>query len=176
MQELLLQMGLSPEEAAVYQVLLNSGGAKATAIARLMGIRRTSCREYLSALEAKGFINSAKIGNKYYYQAEDPDRFRQIAEERNFLLDRLLPELRQLSVVEAWQVQSIDQEDLELELQRAKRKNQSITNFGNSKNGGAIVNGKTLLLHSTAVEMPALKINSTTFALFHQALVGGTPC
>src|SRR3989338_4868906 len=94
MDALLKQFNFTPQEVAVYKALLDLGTGRVSDIAKVTGQKRTSCQEYVQNLARKGFLISTKIGNKYFYQAEDPDKFRQIANEREFVVGRLVADLQ----------------------------------------------------------------------------------
>ena len=95
MEEMLKQFNFTQPEILVYLALLKSGGATVSKLAVATHLKRTSCQEYIRSLEERGFINSSKIGNKFFYQAEDPDKFRQMVHERVYVVDRLLDTLRE---------------------------------------------------------------------------------
>ncbi len=170
MEQLLKQFSFSQGEAAVYKILLTLGGAKVSEIAALTKLKRTSCQEYVQSLEQKGFINYTKRGNKFYYQAEDPDKFRQIINERQFIVDRLIPQERARSEKNEWQARSLNTEEIERALRRAKRKGQEVISFGNETCGGALVNKNVVLLQSPDKELPAIEIQSRVIVDLHREL------
>lgn len=173
MDQLLKQFNFSDEEIIVYRTLLKLGGAKISTIAKETGLKRTSVQEYIRSIEEKGFINSSKLGNKYFYQAEDPDRFRQIMNERVFIVDRLIPELRHAPREDVWKVRTLTLEEKRLKLKRAKKKELGVEQFGNETVGGVIINNKEALLYSTNAETPAIEIRSGEVAKLHQDLLKG---
>lgn len=171
MDHLLRQFNFSEGEIIVYKALLKSGGAKVSHIADLTGLKRTSCQEYIQSLVQKGFINSSKIGNKYFYQTEDPDKFRQIVNERQYIVDRLIPMLKQKPTHEEWQVREVKIEEVKRKIFQAKKKQQSTTQFGNASVGGAVIGGTSTLLFSTNKEISAIEIISKTISNFHQDIL-----
>lgn len=171
MEKLLKQFGFSDPEVVVYKALLRLGSAKVSEIARAAGQKRTSCQENIRSIEEKGFINSTKVGNKYFYQTEDPDRFRQIMSEREYIVDRLIPDLRNQKKPEIWEARSLSREEAELIVRRAKRKEQEVTMFGEGEVKGLLVNNETIALISTNDEIPAVEIRSKVLAGFHKELL-----
>lgn len=162
---------MSSPEVLVYMTLLRLGGAKVSDIAKAAKLKRTTCQEYVRSIEDKGFINSTKLGNKYFYQTEDPDKFRQIMNERQFIVDRLIPQLRQTSTLAEWRVHTTTTHDVGVKIRRAKRREQAVLNFGTAQAGGALVNQDTVLLFSTNQETPAIEIKSKVIVELHKLLL-----
>lgn len=171
MESLLKQFGLSEQEIVVFKILLKLGGAKVSDIAKQAGTKRTSCQEYIRSLEEKGLINYSKIGNKYFYQVEDPDKFRQVISERQFVVDKLIQGLREQSAEEEWQVRAVDVDEVQKIIKRAQKKEQEVINFGDKKVGGALVNKQKVLLYSTDQEMPGLEIKFQSIEKLHKDLL-----
>ena len=167
MESLLKQFGLSEQEIVVFKILLRLGGAKVSDIAKHAGIKRTSCQEVIRSLEEKGFVNYSRIGNKFFYQVEDPDKFRQIISERQFVVDRLTVLLRQQQIESDWEARSLEILEAKKIIKRSKRKDCNITEFGDKSIIGAIVDNKKVLLISTDMDIPAVEIKSKDVAEFH---------
>lgn len=171
MEKLLKLLNFSQEEILVYKVLLSAGSAKVSDIAKNLNIKRTSCQEYVKSLVGKGFVNSTKVGNKYYYQPEDPDRFRQIINERQFIIDRLLSELTPDLVNNDWSVSTISLDEAKQEIKRLTKKEKNRINFGGQEVGGTIIGDKFIILVSKDKELPAVKINSKSLVQFHELIL-----
>ena len=73
-KNVLEEMGLSPEESAIYLALLRVGGSIASAVARETGIKRTTVYALLRSLANKGFVMLYYRKNKQLYYAEKPQR------------------------------------------------------------------------------------------------------
>ncbi len=170
MEKLLESFDVRFTEARVYKKLLLLGGASVSQIAKNLGIIRTSCQEYIKNLVQKGLVNSTKIKNKYFYQAEDPDVLRQRIDERVYTLDRLLPKLKELGKQEEWAVASTTKDEVDKKLRWAKRKKFNVLKFGNEKVGGVIVNGTCVVLVSEYDELPVVEIVSEEIAKLHKIL------
>ncbi len=171
MEKFLKYFGITPHEVAVYHTLLKIGGAKTSQIALDTGLKRTSVNEYIRSLEAKGFVNATKVGNKYFYRAEDPDQFYQILHERQFVVDHLVPKLKQLSLQEDWQVHSLRLEEAQRKIKRAKRKQNETIIFGKKETGGALLNNQSVVLFSTDKDISAIEIKSKAIVEFHKTIL-----
>ena len=134
----------------------------------IQNIEMNAGQEYIKSIEEKGFINSAKLGNKYFYQAEDPDRFRQIISERLFVVDRLIPELRHASKKDLWQARTLTLDEKRLKLKRARKKELAVTEFGDDKIGGTVIGEREVVLYSTNTEIPVIEIKSEIIVRFHR--------
>lgn len=174
MDELLNQFGLSPEETLVYKTLLKLGGAKVSEIASTLNFKRTSTQEYIRSLGEKGFINSTKFGNKYLYQAEDPDKFRQIINEREFVVDRLVNDLKNKTVDTEWQVRSLTKLEVNQQSKKAQKKGVTAEEFGKAIIGGRVVGVKTIFLWGEDKDLPAIEIISEELAELHLELIKAT--
>lgn len=171
MEELLKQFNFTRPEILVYRALLKSGGATVSELAKAAGLKRTSCQEYIRSLEERGFINSSKVGNKFFYQAEDPDKFRQIVSERVYIVDRLLDTLRKKDQEEKWQVRSLTHEKSNRQVRRAKRKGTIIMHY-KYKNAELFIVGKDkIILNTLHGEIGAVEVISKSLVYFHHPLL-----
>ncbi len=171
MESLLKQFNLTQQEIVVFKILLKTGGAKVSDIAKQANIKRTSCQEYIRGLVEKGLVNYSKIGNRYFYQTEDPDKFRQIISERQFTVDRLLENLCCQPIKDIWQVRSLDKAEADKNIKKAKRKGLKVVGFGSKKADGFIINDSLVILLSDNINLPAIEINSKDIAKFHNDIL-----
>lgn len=171
MEQFLEYFGFSKNESIVYNTLLKTGGAKVLQIARTTNLKRTSVSEYIRSLENKGFVSATKVGNKYFYRAEDPQKFGQILQERQFILDRVLPQLQQLTIQEKWRANTLTVDEVKRRIKKAKRKGQAIFLFGKKEIGGALINNESLLLFSQNAEMPALQVFAQSIVALHKYIL-----
>lgn len=95
----LISLGLSKEEAKVYLTVLELGGSFASAIARKSDIPRVNCYYVLDGLKQKGLITANLNGNTKFFVAEPPQVFVNQVEEKFIRARKILPEL--LSVTNA---------------------------------------------------------------------------
>jgi len=167
MEELLKQFNFSEGEIIVYNALLKSGGDKVSNISKATDIKRTSCQEYVRSLQQKGFINSGKIGNRFFYQAEDPDRFRQIVNERQFILSDVVRILKDRVQNKDWKVRMIEKYEANTIVKKLEKKNKVIKTHEGNTAGFVISNNNTIILYSSDKYIPALEIESQELIQFH---------
>jgi len=169
METILKQFDFTKPQVRVWKVLLSTGGLTVSELARKTGIKRTSCQEYLRVLVEKGFVNMGRLGKKYYYQAEDPDRFRQIVNERIFVVDMLVNELNSKERgFEEWKVSSLDKENGQDCARHLK--NQQAKLYG-SKDLGVSIGENKVLFTSGDEENPYVSIDSGSIARFLQVIL-----
>jgi len=171
MEQVLAALGLSYNEVQVYLALLRLGGATVTQLADAVGLKRTSCQEYLRSLQEKGAVNSTQQGNKFLYQSEDPDTFRQMLNERRFIVDRLVPELQKQGLQEEWRVRSLSPGEVDKRLKKAKKKGE-IEGAFEGEASLFMLSGDAILLSSDNAELPAIEMKSKELADFHRMLLG----
>ena len=68
----LKDLGLKEPEADAYLTLLKMGGATASALAKEMGIKRTTAYPLLKALGQKGFITTYYRNSKQFFLRKNP--------------------------------------------------------------------------------------------------------
>jgi len=95
-KNVLEEMGLSPEESAIYLALLRVGGSIASAVARETGIKRTTVYALLRSLANKGFVMLYYRKNKQLYYAEKPQRVVEYFEKKISGFADIIPALETL--------------------------------------------------------------------------------
>ncbi len=93
-ENVLENMGLSPNEIKVYLALNDNGQNPAGKIARIAKIDRSSCYNSLKLLIEKGLVSYALIGNVKVFQATGPKRLLGYLREQEEELNEVLPELQ----------------------------------------------------------------------------------
>ena len=98
--ENLEKLGLSRNESKIYLALLDIGSSTADKISQKAGIHRRTIYDNIEKLLNKGLISFAIKGHKKYFEAADPEKLKDIIEEKKQLivsqektLDEILPEL-----------------------------------------------------------------------------------
>lgn len=94
--ELLKQFDLDGKKANVYLAILELGSAGATDIAKKATIKRTTAYDILLELQKNGLVYETRKGKKRLFVAENPNKLRKNLEEKNRILEELLPELQYL--------------------------------------------------------------------------------
>lgn len=102
----LKELGLSEKEARVYLSALEMGPAAVQQIAKHASVNRPTTYVMIESLTKRGLMSSFEKGKKRYFNAEPPERLRTLfhserraIDEKEHMLDDLLPELRALSGV-----------------------------------------------------------------------------
>ena len=90
--ELVHQTGLSKKHAAVYASLLDNGQQSISDLHRSTQINRPALYELIPSLERRGLVSQVKIGRRFAYIAESPQRLleqfeTQVAKEKKGLAD-----------------------------------------------------------------------------------------
>lgn len=90
------QLGLSPNEAKLYLVLLELGRAQAGEISKKAQINRTTTYDILERLIEKGLIMYVIHANRKVFQPVAPGKFLEQLKEQQKLAEEILPELNEL--------------------------------------------------------------------------------
>lgn len=90
-------LGLTSNEIEIYLVLLETGEATASELARKTGFYRQICYDALDRLLEKGFASFVSREGKKRFQAAPPQKLLEYAEEKKEQVARLLPELEKIS-------------------------------------------------------------------------------
>lgn len=93
-QKTLEKLGLSKKEAAVYLASLQLGDDNLSEIAKAARIPRTSCYNIIKSLISMGLLNTFKMGTKYHYKAENPDKLLISLREQELALREIMPQLK----------------------------------------------------------------------------------
>lgn len=92
-EEVLENLGFSPNGIKVYLTLNDYGSTKAGRIAKLAKIDRSSCYNALKLLTEKGLVSYALIGKVKWFQATGPKRLLDYLKEQEEDVKEILPEL-----------------------------------------------------------------------------------
>lgn len=95
-KQILEQFGLIGKKADVYLAVLELGSGTVIEIAKKAEIKRTTGYDILLDLEKSGLIYQTTKGAKRLFVAEDPEKLRKKLEEKERILDEMLPQLRSL--------------------------------------------------------------------------------
>ncbi len=91
----LTKLGLTAHEEKVYLMLLSTGPCLAGKISRKTGIHRRTVYDVIERLVEKGLVGYIEENNRKYFEASNPERFKEILKEREYHVDQILPELLQ---------------------------------------------------------------------------------
>jgi len=95
-KEILQELGLINSEAKVYLALLENGPSLAGQISRKTGIHRRNIYDITERLIKKGLIGYIVKNNRRLFEAANPERLKEILEEKQQQLAENLPELNLL--------------------------------------------------------------------------------
>ena len=92
-ESILVELGLSMNEAKVYLSLLNLGITTTTAIAKDCCLHRSNVYDSIEKLIVKGLVSYVKKDNVTLYEANDPQCLMSILSEKENQLKSILPQL-----------------------------------------------------------------------------------
>ena len=91
----LKSLGITAQEAKIYDLLLEKGSSGAGDIARLTGIHRRNVYDCMERLVEKGLVGYIKKNNQRFYIAVNPKRLLEIHEEKVEQIKKTLPLLKE---------------------------------------------------------------------------------
>ena len=96
MQEKLIKLGLSKNEATIYLFLLKNPNITTGLIIKETGISNSRVYESLNSLISKGLVNYIVQRDGKSFNASPPEKFIEKEEERKKQIEELVPELKKL--------------------------------------------------------------------------------
>jgi HTH-type transcriptional regulator, sugar sensing transcriptional regulator len=93
--DILENLGLSHSEAKIYLALLKNGSSKSGSIIKSANLQSSTVYHVLNALVEKGLATYIFKSKIKYYQAEKPETFLKILEEKKQKLESILPSLKE---------------------------------------------------------------------------------
>jgi len=93
-EQVLENLGFSPNEIKVYLILNDHGSTKAGKIAKLAKVDRSSCYNSLKSLTEKGIVSYVSIGQVKWFQATGPKRLLDYVKEQEEDIMGILSELQ----------------------------------------------------------------------------------
>ena len=98
-QNALQQVGYSPQEIKIYLALLKMGETNIADLSHQAQIPRSSAKELLEGMHAKGLTNYYIKHGRHYWIAENPEKLVAILEERLAAFRSILPSLEAMKSV-----------------------------------------------------------------------------
>lgn len=89
----LQSLGLTENESKVYLFILEQGPSTIAEITKKLPIHRVNLYDLLKRLQEKGLASSTKEGKKKFYTSTDPSYLLNQLQEKQHLLESILPEL-----------------------------------------------------------------------------------
>ncbi len=93
-EELLRELGLSPNEAKVYEALLETGEASVQTISLKSKVHRRNVYDSLAKLSEKGLANEVFVKGEKRFKAMNPQRLLELLTEREEKVNKVLPEMK----------------------------------------------------------------------------------
>jgi len=93
-QEPLENLGLSPNEARLYEALIGKGESSVSGIAIAAGVHRRNAYDAIHRLIDKGLCFEIFSFGETRYNAVDPGKLNELVNERQRELEKILPELK----------------------------------------------------------------------------------
>lgn len=90
----LREIGLSPNEARVYESMLQLGEANVNLISIKSGVHRRNVYDSLNKLIEKGLASQYVVKGERHFRATDPNRLMTIVKEKEDKLANILPEMK----------------------------------------------------------------------------------
>lgn len=90
-QEFLTEIGLSKNEAKIYQMLLESGPSLVGEISSRTKIHRRNVYDSVEKLKERGFASWTMRNNRKYFEAVDPKRIMDVYDERKEKVKSIIP-------------------------------------------------------------------------------------
>ena len=92
--EILQQLGLSKNEAAIYEALLVNGESSVDVIARKSKVYRRNVYDSINRLMEKGLVFEIIESREKRYQAVEPDKLMELLQEKEAVLAQIMPDLK----------------------------------------------------------------------------------
>jgi sugar-specific transcriptional regulator TrmB len=93
MKELFQELGLSKNEAKLYEVLIHYGGSGVSTLALRAKIHRRNAYDAIQRLIDKGLAYEVFGGKEVIYQGVDPSKLLEIVREKESKLEKVMPDL-----------------------------------------------------------------------------------
>ncbi len=90
--EILMSLGLSPNEAKIYETLLKEGETTVAAIGLKSGIHRRNIYDSMNRLMEKGLVFQVVGRGDNRYKPVDPNKLLELVDEKRTKLESVLPE------------------------------------------------------------------------------------
>lgn len=94
--EIFENLGLAKNEARIYETLLKEGESPVGRIATKSQVHRRNVYDSLNRLMEKGLVFEILQRHENHYQAVDPNKLKELIQEKQQMLDKVFPDLIQL--------------------------------------------------------------------------------
>ncbi|AKM83895.1 TPA: hypothetical protein DCZ46_00990 [Candidatus Campbellbacteria bacterium] len=94
--EIFEQLGLSKNEAKIYETLLREGVSPVSHISLKANIHRRNVYDSINRLIEKGFVFEIVQKNENNYKAVNPDKLMELIKEKEEMLSKIMPDIKKL--------------------------------------------------------------------------------
>jgi sugar-specific transcriptional regulator TrmB len=94
--EILLELGLTQNEAKLYLLLVKGGQQKASQLSVQSSLQRRTVYDTLQQLEAKGLAGKAEVGGVQTFTPSPPSSLLSLLEEKRDSIEKILPSLSRI--------------------------------------------------------------------------------
>lgn len=94
--EVLVELGLAPNEAKLYLLLVKGGQAKASQLSAVSGLQRRTVYDTLQQLQKKGLAGKAEVGGVQIFTPSPPSSLLSLLEEKRDSVEKILPSLSRI--------------------------------------------------------------------------------
>lgn len=91
--EELIQLGFSKNEAQIFETLVKFGKLPVSDISQKSNIHRRNVYDCMNRLIEKGFVFEIPTSHENYYKVVNPEKLNEIVQEKQKVLDKILPDL-----------------------------------------------------------------------------------
>ncbi len=91
--ESLIQLGLSKNEAQIYETLIEHGELSVSEISKKALIHRRNVYDCMNRLLEKGLVVEILAGDENHYKAVAPDKLKEMLAEKTAVLNSIMPDL-----------------------------------------------------------------------------------
>ncbi len=93
-EEILRELGLSPNEARVYETLLKTGEASVQTISNKSGVHRRNVYDSLAKLSEKGLASEVFVKSEKHFKSMSPQVLLSLLKEKEARITQVLPEMQ----------------------------------------------------------------------------------
>jgi predicted DNA-binding transcriptional regulator len=95
-EEVLRELGLSPNESRIYEAMLRIGEASVQDISIKSGVHRRNVYDSLAKLQEKGLASESFVKGEKFFKPTNPDRLLSILKEKETAIQKELPHMQNL--------------------------------------------------------------------------------
>ncbi len=94
--DILVELGLTPNEAKLYLLLVKGGQTKASQLSQTSGLQRRTVYDTLQQLQKKGLAGKAEVGGVQIFTPSPPSSLLSLLEEKRDSVEKIIPFLSRI--------------------------------------------------------------------------------